>query len=192
MSTDDFLDGLKDDWQSRSADLGNVAEKVARGEELVRREKRGRLVQIALLGAFAIYFFWQAWMLHDILFHLGGVAFLTAVALAAGDYLYLRRNDPAAMLGDPGSVLVKAERQARIALRLAEAMAAHSLLLLVCAAIVIGFVFYGLYPPPIMLIGFLWIAAGVGMYLVHRSKHGAAKAELDGILAMQEELLGED
>ena len=191
MSTDDFLDGLRGDWQGRTANLGDVTGNVARGEEKLQRERRGRIVQILLLGALCIWFFWQAWARHDILFHLGGVAVLTAVALAAGDYIYLRRNGGAQLLGDPAIVLANAERQARIAVRLAEALLAQALLLLVCATIAIGFVLWGLYPPPVVLIGLLWIAAAGGVFLIHRSRRGKALAELREIQALQEELARE-
>ncbi|TIX49697.1 hypothetical protein [Alteraurantiacibacter aquimixticola] len=193
MSDDDFLDGLKGDWQSQDADLQAYADLVAEGEQKLCKERTHRLGQMAVFWAFAAFFTWQVFNAGHFLFHVAAVVFLTAGLIALADFVFLRRMHGEAYLQQAGEVLDQAERQARIGLRLAEGMKAHAVLLAVCSALMFGYdIVAASEPGRGMLIGLVIGGAAVFMWFAQRGRYCEVRAELDGVRAMRAELQDAD
>ncbi|GAA0272451.1 hypothetical protein GCM10009127_11010 [Alteraurantiacibacter aestuarii] len=192
MSTDDFLDRLRGDWQSRSADLGDVLARVQAGEARLRRERRQRIFGTACMACFAIIFAWVGWTLKSPLFQLGSVAFLAAMLMFVADLFYLRQATGGELLEDTPSVLARAERQARVALRLTEAMLGAAVLLAVCAAIALA---YGLAGKVDMVratvIAAFWLGGAAYCWLRQRSRRARAEAEIAHVSRLQAQLEGD-
>ncbi len=192
MSSDDFLDGLKGTWQGPEVDLGDVADRVEEGARKLRRERNGRLSQLAVFWGFAIWFGWQVLQTGAFLFHVAAVVFLTAGLIALSDFIFLRRASGEAYLQDTGAVLDQAEQQAKIGLRLAEGMKAHAVLLLVCAALIFGHEITAVADPGEgYFIGLVILSAGVLMGFVQRDRMNTAQAELRELQKLRGELEGE-
>ena len=186
MSADDFLDGLKADWQSRTVDTQALAEKVQAGEQRLARAKRHRLASLAGFILLIALFGYCAWRIGNPLFHLGAIAFLAAALLLLGELLLLRRVTGADLMADSLTLLGQAERQARSALRLEQAAIGGAIVLWGCAAAAMSFVVLGRVAPwqaiPLALV---WAIVGGAQWVRQRERSAQAQAELDQIQALR-------
>jgi hypothetical protein len=192
MSSDDFLDGLKGAWQGPDVDLGDVASQVEEGARKLRKERNGRLSQLAIFWGFTAWFGWQVLETGEFLFHVAAVVFLTAGLIALGDFIFLRRASGEAYLQGTDAVLDQAEKQARIGLRLAEGVKAHAVLLVVCAALIFGHeVIVESEPGRGLVASFVILIGGVFLGVAQRARMDKARTELEELRRLRNEWEGE-
>jgi 1,4-dihydroxy-2-naphthoate octaprenyltransferase len=189
MSTDDFLDGLKTDWQSRQVDLSSLEAEVAQGDKLLRRQKTVRLFSMVMYLVLTLAFAYFAVTLSSPLFHLGAVAFLVAMLLTVGEFLFLRRVTGADFMDDADTLLKKAERQAQSAVMLSQGALAAAILLGVCALIATVFGITGRADPLVAaVLAVVWAASGAMAWLGQLRQRMQAEAELEQFQSLRAEL----
>lgn len=189
MSDDEFLDGLRGDWQSRVTPEDTLADAVTSGENRLRRDKRARLGSVIGYFGLMLLFFYLSRTQESPLFHLGAVAFLVAFLLTLGDFILLRRVTGADFMGDASSLLEKAERQAQSALYLTRGALAAAVLLGVCAIFAAIYAVTGFAEPLFATVmAVVWAASGYFALLQQRAASARALAELEQVRAMRVEL----
>ena len=191
MSSDEFLDGLRGDWQSRMADPAALSASVRQGEAALRSKKVVRLSSLLTYLVLTLVFGYFSWTRQDPLFHLGAVAFLVAFLLTAGEFMFLRRVTGADFMAGKDALIEKAELQAQSAVMLSQAALAAAALLSVCAIIAAIYAVSGYVNPwqagPLAAV---WAVTGFLLWVNQRKQSAKAEAELEQIRSMRAELEG--
>lgn len=188
MTNDDFMDGLRADWQSRMADPRVLEHAVREGETRLQRQKWQRLGGLAMFAALTAYFAYQAWNLDSPLFHLGAVAFLVALLITAGEFLFLRRITGADYMAGGASLEEKAEKQAQGAVMLERAAASAAMLLGICATFAAIYAVTGRTNPwTAGLLAVVWFVAAAFTWIHYRRRSTSAEAELEQIRSVRAE-----
>lgn len=188
MTNDDFLNGLRSEWQARMADPRVLADSVRQGQRQLQRQKWRRLGSVGMFAGLAAYFAYQAWNLDSPLFHLAAVAFLVALLITAGEFLFLRRVTGADYMANTAGLQQAAEKQAQSAVVIERAAASAAMLLGICAIFAAIYAVTGRSDPWMAsMLAAVWIAAAGFTWFHYRRRSASAEAELEQIRALRAE-----
>jgi hypothetical protein len=91
---DAFLDGLKRDWRTGTADIGHLRKSVARRRAWLRAAPWGNLASALLMSGLALGFALAAFERRDAVMALGALAYLVALIAVSVGFLRSLRNRP--------------------------------------------------------------------------------------------------